>query len=214
MMHTLQSLEREIAPLSPTVEKLRGALEYLQPKLSNELALSPTLSTQSEPPNHTRRPPSQTLSRTGCQKLCICRCHEQKSFNSPRWVATIFGQLFLAYSGTALFQNHNCNIISCEEWRSKQVVFRATYFFPSWFLHRVLVICDRWSPIEHSISVRTPRLVPDGSRFFAAQLGKTQSLQRLFTSGEGSPFDTRDYDGLSLLSVSHMEQCFHWFVLN
>lgn len=192
-------MEREIAPLPPVLEKFHGTLEGLQSQSSTELTLSSPL----QPKSHG----AQNVHFHGqrqkeCSKLCLCQCHEQKSFVSPRWTESLFGQLFLTYSGRPLSQNHNCNIISCQEWKSNQVVFRATYFFPSWLLQRVIVVIDRWSPIGHVMSVRTPRIVPDSPGFYPASIGKLHTLQKLFRNGEASPFDTRGSDGYTFLQVS------------
>lgn len=156
MVHSLQNLERGISPLSPTFEKLQATLDSFQPKPTTELALSQVSQAQPELATPPQYLPEQNDSQTRCTDLCICRCHERKSLISPRWTASIFGQLSLTYSLAALSQAHNCNIVSCQERKSEQAVVRAMYFFPTWFLNRALVVCDRWSSIEHSISVRTP----------------------------------------------------------
>lgn len=205
MVHDLQNSQRELANLSSISTKVLGSLESLGSQHSSEPVASHN--SWQEPKRNSHDLPIQkpNYPQTGCRKLCICRCHERRIFASPRWSGSLFGQIVIAYSGMARSENQSCNIASCQEWKSKQTVFKATYFFPKWLLQRVVVVCDRWSPpMGHLIRIRTPRVVAWCPRFYAATMGRTHSLQKEFADGTGSPFDTLE-NGVSLLHVSFLE---------
>lgn len=146
-----------------------------------------------------------------CHGLCKCRCHQKLSFKSPGWMQSVIGHLFVGYYGTPLVLGK----WSCNEWhcqRDRKSILNIAYFFPGWFLRRIILINSRWSPTYgHVISIKTPRIVGDGTMpvFTISSAGNLIGLQSLFSQGLASPFDANNTDGGTSLVVSRLENEYH-----
>lgn len=135
-----------------------------------------------------------------CNPLCICRCHHPIKIKSPSWLQSFLGLVYVGYSGAPLLPGRSCDQKSCEKQSSSVLILG--YSFPSWFIHRMILFRNQSTPRDgHMLSVRTPRIVSNGSEiFYACKLGKVNEIRRLFAEGLASPFDA-DYLGQTPLSV-------------
>lgn len=136
---------------------------------------------------------------TECNGLCLCNCHKSRSLNSPRWAQNIIGIILLSWSG--VLGHPICNQKRCQ--RSQNRMLKLNYYFPSWFISRVIYLRHKFETMEnHDITLRTPRVVPQNSLMTCtATQGDIGKMQRLFSEGLASPFDVCPM-GISSLSVS------------
>lgn len=81
-------------------------------------------------------------------------------------------------------------------------MLKLQYYFPSWFLRRVLLLQQQFAAMEGLVvTIRTPRVVPPGSEAFRAiNDGNIRVMQTFFTKGLASPFDVNEL-GQSYLAV-------------
>lgn len=138
--------------------------------------------------------------QASCNSRCLCRCHKTHTAKTPKPMEHLIGSLFIGYSNTPL-NRKSCNEKMCKQQRSS--LLKVNYYFPSWFLHRMIAIKNIWDPTHGlQISVRTPRVVEySADVFLIADHGNLDSLKALFAKGLASPFDVASGSGLSLLQV-------------
>ncbi|KAK3377231.1 hypothetical protein B0T24DRAFT_237089 [Lasiosphaeria ovina] len=141
-----------------------------------------------------------------CRSRCACRCHTARRVKTPAWAAAAVGNMFLGYSVSPLVRFRACNDLTCQQ--NSQRGIRIAYYFPRWFLDRMVEVICNWGPIDgHRVSIRTPRLVaPDADVFAFASKGNVEGLRMLFSRGEASPFDVSAVNGRSALNLATMEQ--------
>lgn len=198
----LESIAHRLTGIQPSLDQVQNMLQQAQ------LALQPPKPPSNPFHNHSRNlGPTfriRTAIQAACSASCRCQCHRTTSLKSPQWMKSFIGLLFVGYSGTPLsFRQKPCNEISCQQ--QNYSILSVNYFFPSWFLHRMVLFrgCTRSLLAgEHMISVRTPRVVDTSSdSILLAQGGKVMAMQDLFSQHLASPFDT-SIMGESLLHVS------------
>ncbi|KAL9076252.1 MAG: hypothetical protein Q9157_003716 [Trypethelium eluteriae] len=123
-----------------------------------------------------------------CPPGCPCVCHNIQRYKVPAIMENVTGQLFYGYSGKLLL-SQRCSFSGCLE--QKATRSRMTYFFPRWFMNRIislnLQVDNFGSP---SLNLKTRRAVPEMSQIFTlSRLGDLEGLQRLFTAKIASPMD-------------------------
>ena len=132
-----------------------------------------------------------------CVSNCKCSCHTSGSYRSPRALDHFLGALFLGYSG--------CPVQKCTEQTCKaRSDYRAhvKYYFPSWFLERMLS-CVYTISNELSMSLVVRRVRPASAEIFRLiALDDINGLRQLFTNGSASPNDLLYPTGTSALLVS------------
>ena len=144
-----------------------------------------------------------TIYRPGaCSRLCACRCHSSHRANTPAWAVAAVGNMFLGYSGSPLVGYRTCSDLKCQQ--NGQKALRVSYYFPRWFLDRMVELTCSWGPMDrHRISIRAPRLVAPNADIFAFAIkGNIQGLRMLFQRGEASPFDINALNGRSALNLA------------
>ncbi|KAL9085994.1 MAG: hypothetical protein Q9165_007356 [Trypethelium subeluteriae] len=138
------------------------------------------------------RPVALEVTRYGaiqkCPSGCPCVCHNTQRYKIPTIMENITGQLFYGYSGKP-FLSQRCSFSGCLE--QKATRSRMTYFFPRWFMNRIislnLQVDNFGSP---SLNLKTRRAVSEMSQIFTfSRLGDVDGLQRLFTAKVASPMD-------------------------
>lgn len=141
--------------------------------------------------------------QNSCSSGCLCRCHKTYFAKTPKLMEDVIGSLFIGYSNTPM-NRKPCNEKLCRQQRSS--LLKVNYYFPSWFMHRMVSFKNIWNPGEgHRISVRTPRIVPAASDvFLVADHGNLDAMKLLFTQGLASPFDISAETGQSVLQVSRL----------
>jgi hypothetical protein len=76
-----------------------------------------------------------------CDPFCGCQCHKLSVARFPPWMGKILGCLFVGYSGIPYIQRRRCNEKMCKQ--EAEILIKVTYYFPTWFLARMVTIIDR-----------------------------------------------------------------------
>jgi hypothetical protein len=78
-----------------------------------------------------------------------------------------------------------------------------TYFFPKWFLERMVSLVVASTPMAGPVvSLKTQRTVPgDADIFLYAKLGYVDRMRALIDQGHASPHDVHYDSGVSALHV-------------
>lgn len=203
----LESMAEEVSIIQPTLETLQTVLQQLQLTSPEKQAAPPHQGPTARKDAARNTVPStfriQTSLRRSCSELCMCHCHKSTNLNSPRWLKGVIGYVFIAYSGAPLAKRRKCTEIACL--KEHQSSLKVSYFFPTWFMGRMLVFRDHYSPVDgHSISVKTPRIVDTDANHpavWAAVHGNVESMRDLFARGLASQLDVDDL-GQSLLKIA------------
>jgi hypothetical protein len=160
----------------------------------------------------TQRTPLTTQSyikiRTIGQQLpilrsCQCDCHSVSRMKTSGKIDTLFGLLFIGYSGS-LSRWSSCKRCPCPKNADRTANF--TYYFPKWFMARVIYIVGSWNSMDGpNIALRMMRIIPDDSLIFHyAGRGMISEMQSLFQDRLASPFDVSSKTGRSALHVGFL----------
>ena len=137
-----------------------------------------------------------------CSSSCGCRCHLTQWLETPRKLRNVLGLAFLGYSGLPA-SLQPCNIQSCRRHKQK---FSAqfTWYFPSWFVHLVLIAFFSMSSASGpELLLRIPCVIPPTSPIFAyVQSNNVQGIKSLFANRLASPNDVSSVQGFTPLHVS------------
>ncbi|KAI1372652.1 ankyrin [Hypoxylon crocopeplum] len=93
-----------------------------------------------------------------CPSLCNCNCHRIKRSQSPSWLNSMIGSLFLQYNTIPLLQRHSCDDLECKGNSTSSL--RLFYAFPRWFLARSVELSVSLSSVfgaGSSLHLRVPR---------------------------------------------------------
>lgn len=139
--------------------------------------------------------------RTSCTPWCSCACHKEWRFRTPRFLEAFVGSLFIGYSGIPVLRPP-CNEHSCHL-RSQPLTY-VTYFFPRWFLSRMVTVMLTNTPLAGPVaSLKVQRTVPGYAEIFNyAKLGNLDGIKSLFEGGLASPHDVQYDSGITALHVS------------
>ena len=136
-----------------------------------------------------------------CPSPCQCTCHKVNTLRTPSLFNGVFGALFLGYSGYPFDISPKCSNISCGA--QSHFRARAIYFFPFWFLHKIIDITFEKSLLQGpciSLIVRgTHPTNADIERF--TMLDDDEGIRRLFVSRSAHPNDLEYRRGTSPLNV-------------
>lgn len=139
--------------------------------------------------------------RTACKPWCSCVCHSETRLQTPQFLQRFLGNLFVGYSGIPVLTKP-CDQQSCH--LRAQPMSYVTYFFPMWFLDRMISLTMTTTPMAGPVvSLKTQRTVPgDADIFTYAKFGHLEKMQTLFESGLASPHDVHYESGVTALHVS------------
>ena len=140
------------------------------------------------------------LPRTACKPWCSCACHAESRIRSPQLFDRILGSLFVGYSGLPVL-SRKCDQQSCH--LRAQPMSYVTYFFPRWFLARVVSFVLTTTPLAGPVaSLKVQRTVPGHADIFTyAKLGDVGKMKHLFENGLASPHDVHAESGVTALHV-------------
>lgn len=140
--------------------------------------------------------------RMPCTPWCSCSCHTETHLRSPHILDSIFGALFIGYSGAPSMRKAACDQPSCH--LQAQPMSCMTYFFPRWFLARAVSITLASTPLAGPVaSLKFQRTVPGSADIFTyAKVGDVNGMKRLFQNGMASPHDIHYESGVTALHVS------------
>lgn len=124
-----------------------------------------------------------------CSFACGCSCHRPKHLQSPSYLQTMLGSIFIGYVGLPVISS-KCDVVECNH--NTKAALWVDYYFPAWFLDRKI----HFSLINRPDSgpqqlLRVSRIVSSTSDIikFAMQ-GDVQRMKDLLQNGQGSPYDT------------------------
>lgn len=140
------------------------------------------------------------LRRRKCDARCGCRCHMHTRAQSPQMLQSVLGTMFLGYASLPVL-TPSCNSPICQ--RSSEGFLQVNYYFPQWFLARILSFVVRFQDAQTpEISLRLLNVRSNSERIFQYALsGDADSIKFLLTNGKGSVLDVTDDSGHSPLHV-------------
>lgn len=150
--------------------------------------------------------------RTSCTPWCSCTCHQERRFRTPRVLEQFIGSLFIGYSGLPVLRS-SCSERTCHL-RSQPLTY-VTYFFPKWFLSRMVTFMMTVTPLAGPVaSLKVQRTVPGSADIFTfAKLGDVDGIRALFEKGLASPHDVQFDSGITPLHVGISSQKVFIFLL-
>lgn len=137
-----------------------------------------------------------------CKPSCRCRCHLRQRWKSPPMLDRFLGTVFLGYVGLPIMYPR-CDFHACLRQRSFIVSF--TYYFPAWFLLRILHIQIRHRQnLGPEQLLRVSRRVSDYSEILKfARKGNVEGIKSVLKDGLGSPFDIGIQSSFSPMNVRY-----------
>lgn len=197
-MQTLETRTlNQLSEIQPRLQEIHATLHETRSLMKPQV----------ENTNHTTGPTFQIQTsiygESKCDRLCMCQCHQNYKFKSPDWVRDVVGTLLLGYHGTQFWYRQPCNERLCQ--REQTCLLDVVYFFPTWFLRRVVFLKNIWTPTHGNvISIRTPRVVENANQpiFLYSGYGNVEGMRNLFAQGLASPFDVAGDTSRSPLYVS------------
>ena len=140
------------------------------------------------------------FSRSPCERWCSCVCHKLRTLRSPQLFDLLVGKLFIGYSGLPV-SHTRCDQRSCHS--QSQRLANITYYFPHWFLARMVSLLVTTMPLTGLTAVLTiQRTVPANADIFTyAKLGDVEKIADLFKNGLASPNDVHFETGVTALNV-------------
>lgn len=135
-----------------------------------------------------------------CKRWCSCACHGTQRIRLPRALRDVIGTLFIGYSGLPVL-TYPCDERTCR--RKSAPSFHLLYYFPIWLVSRLLRVSATLDSMRGlQINLTLPRVVWRYNPLFRfAELDDRDSIQKLFSTRDASPFDV-NIDGNSALHVS------------
>lgn len=123
----------------------------------------------------------QMLRRLTCHSACHCACHQTQRYASPGFLESIFGNLFLGYSGMPSVIR-KCTVLGCRQDSPKLV--KMTYRFPYWFWQRAVNIGFSYTySTGPELMLRLTCIRPDHSDWFKfARTGNVEGLMQLLVN--------------------------------
>lgn len=215
MNNRIDSISTQLSTISPRINEMASMINDRMGSLTNNLSL-PSQQThdtqQSQPiinshmdlrshlqgpsPTH---PGSMHNSYSRCNAFCNCNCHKDHFIASPSWARSLVGVVLISWSG--VLGRPICSNRYCQ--RSEGQILRINYYFPRWFIQRVVFLGHQYTRLEnHRIHIRISRVIPyDSPVWFTAAKCDIDGMQSLFSTGIASPFDVTE-NGINLLYVS------------
>ena len=140
-----------------------------------------------------------------CVECCSCVCHKPGRLVID-FLGPFIGSLFVGYTGLPNI-TPPCNEYTCKKNRHRATFSaRLTYFFPSWFLTRMIYSVVNYTARDgpQILFVKAPRLRSGNTSIFHhAQDGDIRAIREAFATGDASPFDVHaSITRPSLLHVS------------
>ena len=137
------------------------------------------------------------------QEIPLCGCDRHRPYNlrSPRAFSAFIGLLSI-WCNRYPFQSQKCTKCSVNTHRT--FVTHMTYYFPSWFLWRMLdltLITSSYREPFITLAIRTVH--PNSAEIFLlAERNDGSGIQRLLANGSARPNDISEAGGQNALSVS------------
>ena len=131
---------------------------------------------------------------------CQCLCHTKYTLQSPYRLKQLFGLLFLGYSGTPTIRTA-CKRCTC--YRAQFVTLIIRYFFPAWFMARVIDFSLRISSSNGIDQVlRVVPIIPENDMIFRLMSENDMKGFEKWLSARGALMFGVTPSDLTLLDVS------------
>ncbi|KAI9784656.1 MAG: hypothetical protein M1835_003537 [Candelina submexicana] len=202
-----QASARTLARLAEQSNRMPAQVQHFQDQVEHIARHLRTTrltgeSKEEEPPKSTGSPHAPTPGTTvgiglvqepenQCARLCSCICHKPGRL-SISFLDRVIGSLFVGYVGLPVF-TAPCNEYICKKNRHRSSFSaRFTYYFPSWFLARMIYSAINYTARDgpQILFVKAPRLRPGTARIFEYAVdGDIVAMQKAFSMGDASPFD-------------------------
>lgn len=139
-----------------------------------------------------------------CDARCGCRCHKHTRAQSPQLLQSVIGTMFMGYAGLPIL-TPSCNNRVCQ--RSSEGFLQVNYYFPQWFLARILSLVVRFQDAQApEISLRLLNVRSSYESIFQyAFNGDADSIKFCLANGKGSVLDVTDDSGHSPLHVCSVQ---------
>lgn len=145
----------------------------------------------------------QVSTRPPCAQSCTCQCHQHGHIQSPKWLRSVFGTLFLRYNTIPLLSARQCDIQAC---RSTVSSMQLSYCFPKWLISRAIYVTTSWDSLAGSgasLCYQVPRVLCKSGPFTALEFDDISWIKRAIMSKELFPNDVNGF-GRTLLHVSRL----------
>ncbi|CCC09297.1 hypothetical protein SMACR_09069 [Sordaria macrospora] len=141
--------------------------------------------------------------KTKCKMGCPCRCHIKTGVQTPSWLKSVVGTLFVSYTGSPLWGKLPCDHKKCEASdKGTKAMTTYTYHFPTWLVSRALTFSlekKTLQGINGSWTLHIPKMLTDKEPVWRIlDHGTVQQLAGILGQGQVSPCDMNP-DGKSLL---------------
>ena len=137
-----------------------------------------------------------------CEPWCECSCHRQTRAETPRMLQSVIGMLFVGYTGLPLL-SPPCNNRKC--YRSSNGFLQVNYYFPQWFLSKMVSIAIRYNEANirnPEIFVRTLHVRSSYEGIFqSSSNGDANAVKYFLESRKASVVDVTNDSGHSPLHV-------------
>lgn len=133
-----------------------------------------------------------------CFSTCKCSCHRLKRSQSPGWLGSLIGGLFLEYNTIPLLRPVKCDVIACKTKSPSSV--RLYYMFPQWLLARSIELAVSWSCLTgsgSSLHLRVARVLEFHDVWRAIEFGDMRWVLTHMARKDVLPTDV-DHWGTSL----------------
>ncbi|KAL8674119.1 MAG: hypothetical protein Q9168_001456 [Polycauliona sp. 1 TL-2023] len=141
------------------------------------------------------------LPRRRCQACCKCACHTESRSNTPKFLKSIVGMLYIGYFGVPAL-SPSCDMGGCKG--NPQGLLHVDYFFPSWFLGKVISMALGVNQIygpEFCLRVANVRADLDPI-FRHSYNGDVDAIRSILVAGKASVLDVNAQSGNSLLHMA------------
>ncbi|KAL8992840.1 MAG: hypothetical protein Q9169_006800 [Polycauliona sp. 2 TL-2023] len=141
------------------------------------------------------------LSRRRCQACCKCACHTESRLNTPKFLKSVMGMLYVGYFGVPAL-SPSCDTSGCKG--NPEGLLQVHYFFPSWFLGKVISMALGVNQIygpEFCLRVANVRADLDPI-FLHSYNGDVDAVRSILIAGKASVLDVNAQSGNSLLHMA------------
>ena len=135
-----------------------------------------------------------------CDASCDCNCHTPTRARTPQMLESVLGSLFVGYTGLPALASA-CSSINCQ--RSSEGFLQIDYYFPQWFLARIVSMAMRFKDSKiPDFSMRVLNVRSSYEAIFSnAREGDAELVRYLLTTGQASVQDVTHDSGHSPLHV-------------
>ena len=135
-----------------------------------------------------------------CSTYCKCRCHQHVRIQTPQWIRSVFGSLFVEYDYLPLLDPRDCDSPTCQTLGLRSV--RFDYAFPKWLLARAVCLAVSWNILTGAYSnayLSIPRVL-NANVLVAIRKNDLSWFKRAISTRSILPEDT-DSRGRGLIAV-------------